>query len=276
MQPIFKDYIQGETTLFPERLDAYIPENHPVRLVNHVVDELDINSIIKTYEGGGTSSYHPRMMIKILFYAYMCNIYSCRKIECSLNENIYFMWLSGKQFPDFRTINNFRGKHLKDKLNKLFSDIVLMLTELGYVSLDVQYIDGTKIEASSNRYTFVWRKSVEKNKLKLESKIINIIRQIEKGITEDNRASDQTPTPINSSELKEKIAELNSRTAQSKEDTKQVKELEKCQSKLEEYEEHLEILGDRNSYSKKDHSATFMRMKEDHMGNGQLKPAYNV
>jgi len=145
-----------------------------------------------------------------------------------------------------------------------------MFVELGYVSLDVQYVDGTKIESASNRYTFVWRKSVEKNKLKLEAKVGNIIRQIEKGIQDDNRAVDETPTPINSKELKEKIKELNSSEKLSAQEKKQVKELEKHQSKLDQYEKHLDTLGNRNSYSKTDPDATFMRMKEDHMGNGDF------
>jgi hypothetical protein len=151
-----------------------------------------------------------------------------------------------------------------------------MLAELGYVSLDVQYIDGTKIESASNRYTFVWRKSVDKNKQKLEAKINNIINQIEKGIQDDNRNDEQTPNPINSQLLKEKIKELNANGKLSKEEKKQVKELAKHQTKIQEYEKHLDILGNRNSYSKTDPDATFMRMKEDHMGNGELKPAYNV
>lgn len=276
MQPIFKQYNQGQVELFPQRLDDYIGENDPVRLVNQVVDELDLSTIIQSYKGGGTSSFCPRMMIKVLFYAYMRNIYSCRKIEAALSENVHFLWLSGKQFPDFRTINDFRSKRLRNQINTIFSKVVVMLVELGYVSLDVQYIDGTKIESASNRYTFVWRKSVERNKLKLETKIRNIIKQIEKGIQEDNRAADQTPTPINSKELKEKIKELNADQKRGREENKQIKELTKHQAKLQEYEQQLDTLGQRNSYSKTDPDATFMRMKEDHMGNGQLKPAYNV
>lgn len=276
MQPIFKQYNQGQAELFPQRLDDYIGENDPVRLVNQVVDELDLGPVIQSYKGGGTSSFCPRMMIKVLFYAYMRNIYSCRKIEAALSENVHFLWLSGKQFPDFRTINDFRSKRLKHQIHSIFSKVVMMLVELGYVSLDVQYIDGTKIESASNRYTFVWRKSVERNKLKLEAKVDNIIKQIEKGIQDDNRNDDQTPTPIDSKILKERIKELNVNEKQSREEKKQVKELVKHQAKLEEYERHLDILGIRNSYSKTDPDATFMRMKEDHMGNGQLKPAYNV
>jgi transposase len=110
MRPVFKETFQNQGVLFPRRLDEFIPENHPVRLISRIVDQLDISPIMATYKGGGTSSYHPRMMLKILFYAYLNNIFSSRKIEKALHENIYFMWLSGMQFPDFRTINNFRSK----------------------------------------------------------------------------------------------------------------------------------------------------------------------
>lgn len=276
MQPVFKPYNQGQGELFPQRLDEYIGENDPVRLVSQVVDQLDLGVVIESYKGGGTSSFSPRMMIKILFYAYMRNIYSCRKIEAALKENIHFLWLSGKQFPDFRTINDFRGKRLKNHIHHIFSKVVIMLVELGYVSLDVQYIDGTKIESASNRYTFVWRKSVERNKGRLQGKINQVIRQIEKGIQQDNHLDDPNPTPINSKELKEKIRELNNSEKMDREQKMQVKELEKLKAKLQEYEKHLDALGDRNSYSKTDPDATFMRMKQDHMGNSQLKPAYNV
>jgi transposase len=104
MQPVFKDYLQHQGVLFPQQLDDFIPQYHVVRLLSQVVDNLDITSIIKTYKGGGTSSYHPRMLLKVLFYAYLNNIFSTRKIEKVLHENIHFMWLPGKQLPDFRTI----------------------------------------------------------------------------------------------------------------------------------------------------------------------------
>jgi len=151
--------------LFPVNIFDKIPAQHPVRLVEKVVDGLDISSIIKEYKGGGTSAYHPRMMIKVLFYAYLENLYSCRKIEKALQENIHFMYLSGQSTPDFRTINHFRSKVLKDKLQELFKEVVKLLQDLGCVSLEVQYIDGTKIEANANRHRFVWRKSVEKKVL---------------------------------------------------------------------------------------------------------------
>jgi transposase len=275
----FKNQTGNSPELFPINIFDKIPENHPVRLVDSVVNNLDISDITSMYLGGGNSAYHPRMMIKVLFYSYLSNIYSCRKIEKALSENIHFMFISGNSTPGFRTINEFRGKILKDKIKGLFAEVVKMLVELGYISLDVQYIDGTKIEAKSNKYTFVWRGSVEKYKEKLETKINTILSDIEANIQSDNQElnKEELPKKINSEELKEKLSEINKKL---KEPTKKLeKELQKLQNehlpKLEKYEKDLEILGDRNSYSKTDPDATFMRMKEDHMMNGQLKPAYN-
>lgn len=276
----FKALPSNSPGLFPEDIFGKIPEKHPVRLVNEVVDSLNIDHIIREHKGGGTSSYHPRMFIKVLFYAYLSNVYSCRKIEKALQENISFMWISGNSTPDFRTINYFRGKRLKSHIHQLFAEVVRLLQDMGYVSLDVQYIDGTKIESASNRYTFVWKKSVEKNKAKLETKIQSILGEIDSQIKTDQSESGKTETPkaIDSKELKEKLKVLNSKLKESTKATqKQIKKLqEEHLPKLESHENHLEILGDRNSYSKTDKDATFMRLKDDHMQNGQLKPAYNT
>ena len=273
---VFKQYHQGQVCMFPMSLDEKIPSDAPVRLVNLIVDGLDISKVIDTYKGGGTSSYHPRMMLKLVVYAYLNNIYSCRKIEKHNLENIHYMWLSNMQTPDHNTINNFRSKNLKDTIHDIFTQVVLILVDMGYLSLDVIYTDGTKIESRANRYTFVWRKTVEKNKAKLEAKIQKILEQIDEGIAQDYQPDDEPPTPIDSKELQKRIDQIN-REHLSKEDKKAVKTLEeKHLPKLQEYENHLKTLGKRNSYSKTDMSATFMRMKDDHMKNGQLKPAYNV
>lgn len=276
---VFKESNGTQPSLFPQNIFDKIPKTHPVCLVNEVVDNLDISTIIAKYQGGGTSSFHPRMMIKVLFYSYLSNIYSCRKIERALQENIHFMWLSGCSTPDFRTINYFRGKRLQGEIHKLFAEVVRLLQELKYVSLDIQYIDGTKIEAASNKYTFVWRGSVEKNKAKLEEKIKGVIQDIENQTKEDDKtmAQDDLPQAIDSKIIKEKLSQLNSRLKDADKNTqKKIATLQQeYLPRLEKYEDQLETLGQRNSYSKTDSDATFMRMKEDHMKNGQLKPAYN-
>ena len=100
----YKDYNQNDFFLFPPCIGDFVPENHPVRTVNAVLDNLDISEIESTYKGGGTTSYHPRMLLKVIVYAYLTNIYSGRRMASLLEENVFFMWLSGMNRPDFRTI----------------------------------------------------------------------------------------------------------------------------------------------------------------------------
>lgn len=268
-----------QVVLFPASIGDRIAADHPVRLIDKVVDVLNIAPIMATYKGGGTSSYHPRMLLKVLFYTYFNNICSCRRIAQALQENICFMWLSGSSTPDFRTINNFRSYRLKKQIQDLFAELVRLMHRLGYVSLQTQYVDGTKIESASGRYTFVWRASVEKNKAKLEASISSILSDISQAIKEDRKAPvEQQPEQLDAQRLQEEIQQLNARVRElDKKAQKQVQKLTKEHlPRLQKYEEQLQKLANRNSYSKTDEDATFMRMKEGHRKNGQLKPAYNV
>jgi hypothetical protein len=189
------------------------------------------------------------------------------------------MWLSGNSTPDFRTINYFRGKRLRSEIHHLFSEVVRLLVSMDYVSLDVQYIDGTKIESRAGRYTFVWRKSVEKHKAKLETKIASVLADIDDQIKTDGRECNKEELKtIDSELLKKKLSELNAGLKDRSKATQ--KALDKLQSehlpRLEGYEKQLDKLADRNSMSKTDPDAVFMRMKDDHMKNGQLKAGYNT
>jgi hypothetical protein len=185
------------------------------------------------------------------------------------------MWLSSCQEPDHNTINTFRSKHLENTINQIFTQIVMMPVEIGHLSPDVAYIDGTKMESRANRYTFVWLKTVEKNRAKLETKIRKIPEYIEKGIMQDNLPDNEPPWPINSEELHNRIAQIN-RENRTKAEQKEIKILEnKYLPKFQEYEKRLDIPGYSNSYSKTDPDATFMHLKDDHMQNGQLKPAFS-
>ena len=281
----FKFYNQAQGELFPSFLGEKIPETHHVRLLSGIVDALDITDLLETYKSFGCPAYHPRMLLKVVFYAYMNNIYSCRKIEDALRYHVHYMWLSGSQTPSFSTINRFRSEHLKDAVNDLFVQVVMKLVEAGQLSLDVQYIDGTKIESVANKYTFVWKKTTERNKEKLEGKIRDILSQIDEGIAQDSAPAEET-SEMDSSTLQKIIEGINETTAKKEEEgaakqdlkkrKKTVKQLQKAQEKLAEYEDKLETLGDRNSYAKTDPDATFMHMKEDAMQNGQTKPGYNV
>jgi len=107
-------------------------------------------------------------LLKVLIYSYLRNVYSSRQMEDSLKENIYFMWLSGMNMPDHNTINRFRGKRLEGQLKDIFSSVVILLAGEGHLSIKEVFVDGTKIEANANRYTFVWGKAIptQVNKIK--------------------------------------------------------------------------------------------------------------
>ena len=128
----FKPYEQNQGLLFPGYIDEQIPKDHLVRTISTVIDSLNLSQLEDLYQGGGASSYHPRMMLKVLIYAYSQKIYSSRGIAKALRENIFFMWLSGKNTPDFRTINLFRKTRLSGELRRLFTEIVRILLDGGY------------------------------------------------------------------------------------------------------------------------------------------------
>lgn len=268
-----------QNLLLPPSLDELVPENHMVRVVDAVIDRLDIRDILSTYRGGGNSAFNPKMMLKVLVFAYLSNVYSSRRIEELLRRDIYFMWLAGMKRPDFRTINYYRGKRLKEGFDAVFTQVVRLLHEEGFVSLKVQYIDGTKIESVANKYTFVWRGSVEKYDARLKAKTEALLRQIEQ-----NHAIENQENPVSEELTAEEVAERVGRIREkvdadnlSKEECKALKQIETdAVPRMNRYKEQLETMGSRNSYSKTDPDATFMRMKEDAMLNGQLKPGYNV
>jgi len=263
-----------------------IAESDPVRVVNAIVESLDLKEFKKLYHERGRCPYHPKMMLKIILYAYMNNIYSCRKIEKAVQRDIHYIWLAAQERPDFVTINRFRNR-VKNDINNIFTQVVLVLADKGFITLDVEYIDGTKIESKANKYTFVWRKTVEKNRAKLQEKIRFLLGQIDDVIAQDKAAEsnkvDFTPETLTSliAELRDSLSAVpkpadKEQKKQQREKEKQIKELEKHRDKLGEYDGRLEQIGERNSMSKTDPDATFMRMKEDAMNNGQTKPGYNL
>ena len=282
----FREHINNQLVLFPERIDKDIAPDDPVRLVNAVVDSLDMGRIYSLYHDRGASPYHPRMMLKVIIYGYMNNIYSCRKIENALKRDVHFIWLAGYAQPDHKTINNFRNR-VKDEIDNVFTQLVLILAERGFISLEVEYIDGTKIESKANKYTFVWKKMVVKNRAKLQQKIRMLLSQIDDAIAQENAAQDESVefTPVQLTEICEELhRSLSASPApETREDKKarrqrekDIRELGRMGDKLGEYDGRLEQLGERNSMSKTDEDATFMRMKEDAMNNGQTKPGYNL
>jgi hypothetical protein len=219
------------------------------------------------------------MMLKVLVFAYLSNVYSSRRIEELLKRDIYFMWLAGMQRPDFRTINYYRGKRLKEGFDAVFTQVVELLHEEGFVSLKVQYIDGTKIESVANKYTFVWRGSVEKYDARLKAKTEALLSQIEQRHIIENQEN-PVSEELTAEDVAKRVERIRSKVDAgklSKEERKTIKQIETdAVPRMNRYMEQLATMGERNSYSKTDPDATFMRMKEDAMLNGQLKPGYNV
>lgn len=276
---VYKSYNQNDSLLFPYCIGDFIPENDPVRVLDAIVEHLDISAIEATYKGGGASSFAPRMLLKVVLYAYLQNVYSGRKMEKLLKRDVNFMWLSGMQRPDYNTINLFRKNRLADVMDDIFTQVVQMLVDAKFISLEVQYIDGTKIEANANKYTFVWKKATKTNREKLDLKVKSILREAERIL--DLEIAEESDIVMTAEEMQKRtddiLAHMDEKGIGDRKLRKAVAKVkEESVPKMKEYEEKLEIVGERGSYSKTDHDATFMRMKEDAMNNGQTKPGYNV
>ncbi|HEY2583944.1 MAG TPA: IS1182 family transposase [Mucilaginibacter sp.] len=279
---VFKPYEPDQLSLLPYNLEELIPANHPSRVVKQVIDGLDVRPINRKYKGGGASSYHPRLMLKVLVYGYLTNVYSSRKLEEQVKSNIHFMWLCGMLKPDHNTINRFRSEKLSGILKDIFSQIVIMLSEQGIVSLkEAVFTDGTKIESVANKYTFVWGRSIKTNKERIKTQLDELWGYAQKIAAEELK--DTSPLDfdqISPEKVKQAVAKLNQVLEDKPEVDKKIKQKlnyakNNWPENLERYDDQEQKLAGRNSYSKTDPDATFMKMKEDHMLNGQLKPAYN-
>jgi len=287
-KPTFKPYIQAQPSLIPPSWDELIPANHQVRVVNRAVERIDIEPLLKKYKGGGTSSYHPRMMLKVLVYAYTQRIYSSRQIAKGLRENVNFMWLSGGNRPDFRTINEFRGAKMSGVIEEVFTSVLELLVEEGYVKLENYFVDGSKVEANANRHKVVWAKSRAKYQRRLREKVKELLKEIEAVNEAENEAYGDKDLEelggggeIDVEKLEQKIAELNQRLKEQPEDKKLAKAVKVMEKdylpRQKRYEDQERKLAGRSSYSKTDEDATFFRRKEDRGAEKPLpKPAYNV
>jgi len=277
---VFKPYNQDQPTFLPPCLEEMIDPNHPVRVVNAILDKINLREIEKQYKGGGTSSYSPRMLLKVVVYSYLRNIYSSRKMEEVIKENIHMMWLSGHNRPDHHTLNRFRRERLRETLRKIFSEVVEMLVANGQISMQEIYVDGTKIEANANKYTFVWGKAIKRNKGRIKEQINELWDYTQKIAEEESKEEDVEIKEVDPKKIEEAIKKINEILKEKKIDKKMKQKINYGKKhwvkNLEKYEEQEKLLGGRNSYSKTDKDATFMRMKEDHMKNGQLKAGYNV
>ncbi len=165
--------------LIPLNLEEMVPVDHLVRQVDEIINRIDTSALDKQYKGGGTSAYHPVMLLKVILYAYSQQIFSSRRIAKALRENIHFLWLSRMNQPDFRTVNRFRSVILRETIEGLFTQLVEELLNLGLVDLEQYFVDGTKMEANANKYSFVWKKSTENYKAKLQENVKTLLDEVE-------------------------------------------------------------------------------------------------
>ncbi|NGW35124.1 IS1182-like element IS1182 family transposase, partial [Staphylococcus aureus] len=292
---MYQNYTINQLCL-PIDLEIKLEENDFAHAIVQFVDSIPDEVFLPYYQSMGRPQYHPRMLLSIILCAYIQGVYSGRQIQNMLIDSIRMRYLSQEQFPNFRTINRFRVHPImNDILDHSFVQFRELLVQSGLISGSALYIDGTKIEADANKYSFVWKKSILKYKDSLDQKALENYQQMvetkilpeliddlkdELSIEEIERirqsleekenqlieAIDQTETVEERKLLRKEKSEVH----------KQKKRFDDFAQRKMSYEEQLVIMGVRNSFSKTDHDATFMRMKEDHMLNGQLKPGYNI
>ncbi len=282
---IFKQYHQQQSLLLPPSLEELIGEKHLVRVVNEVVERMNINDLVNLYAGGGTSAYHPRMLLKVLLYAYSVKIYTGRKIAKALSQDIHFMWLSGMSRPDFRTINYFRSSKAKEVIEVLFKEMLEFLLEHSYIKMENYFCDGSTFRADANQHKMVWKKNAERYKVKTEEKCIELFKQIDalnsqedhqygnQDLEEKGEASVITQDAIfqQVAILNEKIGEATDKLTKRKAATLKRK-LKEAESKLGKYEQQLHTSGRRSGYNRTDKDASAMMMKNK----VEILPAYNV
>ena len=269
----------------PLELEFNVSADDPVRLVDTFVEEMDLSDLYSTYSRIRKNQATPAQLLKIVIYAAMNNIHSSRSIEIACKRDINFMFLlEGVPAPDHATIARFISVHLGASPRKIMAEMDKILYHLGEISARDIFIDGTKIESVANKYTFVWKHAVTKNLAKLTEKVLNHVKECEAAyglqIVHNNQVSLHTLKRMRKKLYKIKLEAGISFVhgiGKRKTDLQKYIELtEQYISKLQEYVSKLHKCGSRNSYSKTDEDATFMRMKEDAMLNGQLKPAYNL
>jgi transposase len=280
---VFKPYDQQQILLLPPSLDELISPDHLVRVVNQVINNLDLSPIINQYEGGGASAYDPRMLVKMLLYGYSMKIYTGRRLAKALRQDVTFMWLCAGSRPDFRTINLFRTGILKDTIEDLFKQLLLFLIDHGYVQVENYFTDGSTFSADANARKIVWRKNAERYKKIAEQKCDLLFKEIDAFNTAEDSQHGQADLPetgthaIDHKAISEEIEKLNTiiRSTQEKRTARKAaslkRKVEQQQEKILHYEQQIELSNQRSGYSKTDTDATAMYLKND-----LLAPAYNV
>ena len=283
-----KNYTSNEKCFqlqIPMNFEFIIPDNDSVRLLSQFVEEMDLTCLYDTYSILKENQVTPRQLLKILLYAYLDTKYASRVIETACKRDVNYMYLlEGKPAPDHATIARFRSLHFAPCAKVLLTQCTQLLYELGEISGENIFIDGTKMEANANKYTFVWKRAVTKHQEKLGQKAAALVQEcVEMYALKpiwQGRVKIKTLKKLRKQlyaiKEQEKLQFVSGIGKRKSTLQKQIEQLSHFLEKAKEYNQKIYRCGKRNSYSKTDPDATFMRMKEDAMKNGQLKPAYNL
>lgn len=284
----FRPNFQDQLTFLPKSLEELVPEKHLCRVIDRFVRTLPRKVIEDRLEQSrGRASHHPRLILKVLLYAYTQQVYSSRKIAKAIRENVCFMWLAGMERPNFNTVNRFRSVYLRECLDDVFARLTEMLLNEGYITGQDYFVDGTKLEADARKHHVVWQKNTQRYARAVRRRALEILEEVERvNQQEDQRYGDRDleemgkDSDLTADKIEELAREIGEELAQKQEKMEckkrrrrksQVRKLEKEAEKLRRYEKQEETLEGRNSYSKTDPDATFMRLK-----NGELRGAYNL
>lgn len=271
-------YTSRNQLVLPIDTEILIPKDDPVYVLAKIMDEMDLSPVYQLYQRRSSRKIDPGRLLSVILYAYMIGKYSSREIENACRTDTRFLWLlGGAPAPDHSTVTRFVNGRLQGSIEKLFYELIDRLIERNEVSFEHVFIDGTKIEANANRYTFVWARAVKKNREKLLQRVNSKLEVLkaEYGLSKDCSIEDMQAHLLHLSEM-EGIRFQYGKGHHKTQLQRAWDQLHNWTEKLKQYETELSICGKRNSYSRTDTDATFMRMKEDHMLNGQLKPGYNV
>lgn len=292
---MYQNYSTMETAL-PLQLEFSIPENHEARLISRFVDTIPTEFLLEDTSSTGRPAFHPAMMLKMCLFAYSRSVFSGRGIERLNEESIPMKWLTSDTSVTYKTINNFRSSEHATKLIKysflLFSSL---LSDNGLIKDEALFIDGTKLQADANIYSFTWKKSIDRNETKLNQKVSDLYEELIQTEVNLCLSQEQLEDSAGIEAIVEAIEKELAEVEQVIEEEKRVppggsahkrrrrtlnKYRNKCMKdflpRKQKYEQDQATFQGRNSFSKTDPDATFMCMKEDPMKNRELKPGYNL
>ena len=281
-------YFNPKQLKLPLSFDIKIPFDSEVRTFDEVFRRIDLEKYLVRENQRGRIPYNPVNMLKLILFCQMENITSSRDMAKAAQHDIRLMWLTDELMPSHQAISEFMKHRLKDRIENIFYDLNRYIIDTEKIDTDKLYIDGTKIEANANKYTFIWKGSIEKFRDKLYRKMTKGIEELNEHYVDmgiffpvyDTYEVDYLKRILAFLEKEIEQTEMAFVYGKGTRKTALQRDYEKIfeyATKLEDYTRYIAIIGPgRNSCARTDHDATFMHMKEDYMRNGQLKAGYNV